>query len=307
MIKRVIYILLEHFTTGTKIQFNTTEANRRGQFIQDITKLNNAAALTDNIITQLQTPLYKAQFNSFLNRLTEQKAALAKAQKEYDMNAQLRKDNVISPKEFFDVENALQRANASYQSFIREQKSQWLQQLAQYQSEAAQYRQQQQQTQADARYYTIKAPTAGVVQGINTIYNGGILQAGETICTISPEGELIAECYVDTRDVGLLKTGQEARFQIDAFDYNYFGILTGKIISIDNDYTLVENQPVFKVRCSFDSQQLHLKNGFTGQLKKGLSLQARFVIAERTLWQLLFDKIDDWLNPAAPKTAPANG
>jgi hypothetical protein len=24
------------------------------------------------------------------------------------------------------------------------------------------------------------------------------------------------------------------------------------------------------------------------------------VVAERTLWQLLFDKVDDWLNPTAP-------
>ena len=46
-----------------------------------------------------------------------------------------------------------------------------------------------------------------------------------------------------------------------------------------------------------DSQQLHLKNGFKGNLKKGMTLQARFVVARRSLWELLFDKVDDWVNP----------
>ena len=139
-----------------------------------------------------------------------------------------------------------------------------------------------------------------MVQNINTRYAGGFLSAGESLCIISPQSNLIGECYVGSRDVGLLKTGQQGRFQIDAFDYNYFGILTGKIISIDNDFSMVENKPVFKVRCGFDSTQLLLKNGYKGELKKGLGFQARFVVAERTLWQLLFDKVDDWLNPTAP-------
>jgi HlyD family secretion protein len=56
---------------------------------------------------------------------------------------------------------------------------------------------------------------------------------------------------------------------------------------------------VFKVRCVLDSNQLHLKIGFTGNIKKGMTVQARFVVTRRSLWQLLFDKIDDWVNPNA--------
>jgi len=28
-----------------------------------------------------------------------------------------------------------------------------------------------------------------------------------------------------------------------------------------------------------------------------MSLQARFIVTERTLWQLIYDNVDDWLNP----------
>jgi HlyD family secretion protein len=131
---------------------------------------------------------------------------------------------------------------------------------------------------------------------------GGFINAGETLCIVIPQTDLIGECYVSTRDVGLLKPAHAVRFQIDAFDYNYFGILTGKIMSIDNDFTLIEASPVFKVRCSFDTTQLQLKNGYQGELKKGMTFQARFVVAERTLWQLLFDKLDDWFSPSAPQS-----
>jgi HlyD family secretion protein len=126
------------------------------------------------------------------------------------------------------------------------------------------------------------------------------LQTDETICSISPSGTLVAECYLSATDIGLIKAGQQARFQIDAFDYNYFGVVTGRVQHIDNDYTVVDNKPVFKVRCRFDHTALHLKNGYTGELKKGLTFQCRFMVARRSLWQLLWDKIDDWLNPSSP-------
>jgi hypothetical protein len=110
-------------------------------------------------------------------------------------------------------------------------------------------------------------------------------------------GPLMGECYVLSKDVGLLKTGQAARLQIDAFNYNYFGVLTGKIYSIDNDFILLNKTPVFKVRCELDDRMLKLSNGYSGEVKKGLGFQARFIICKRSLWQLLYDGLDDWLNP----------
>ena len=41
---------------------------------------------------------------------------------------------------------------------------------------------------------------------------------------------------------------------------------------------LIDNKPFFKVRCLLDKKQLHLNNGFTGDLKKGMTLQARFLV-----------------------------
>ena len=305
-LKDDVILRLKNPNTKSKKMLNEFEIHQREEFVKDLELLTSANSLSENISSQLHSPLYKKELNKFIHQKEDQQASLQKANKELEMNTSLAKEKIISPKEFFDIQINQQKIQSSYKVFLQEQSSTWQQDLIRYRSELSQYRQQLQEVNTDATYYEIKAPITGIIQGINTRYSGGLLQANEVLCSISPEGNLIGECYVQTKDIGLLKPGQSARYQIEAFDYNYFGSLTGKIISIDDDFTVVNNIPVIKVRCSFDSAQLHLKNGFTGQLKKGLGFQARFIVAKRSLWQLLFDNFNDWLNPISQSKNPIN-
>jgi HlyD family secretion protein len=306
--KNEIILRIKDLTTKNKKTLNNFEITQREQFIRDLSTLSlatnflllNKTEDEEIIDKNLESSLYKAQFNRFLHLKREQELILSKANNEVEMNTSLAKEKVISTKEFFDIQNNHERILSTYKAFLREQQSNWQQDLIRYRLELSQLQQQLRQLNTDASYYEVKAPLSGILQGINTRYAGGLLQANETLCTISPEVYLIGECFVNTKDVGLLKVGQLAKFQIEAFDYNYFGMLTGKIIAIDNDFTDLNTAPVFKVRCSFDNYQLHLKNGFSAQLKKGLKFQAKFLVARRSLWQLLFDKIDNWLNPSSP-------
>ena len=299
--KDAVLLRLKDPNTKGKIILNNFEINQREQFIHDLSILTNSLDLETSTINKLTAPLYKQQLAKFTNQKQDLEASIGKAKKELDINTPLAKDKIISGKEFYDIQINYQKLQSSYKAFVQDQLSIWQQELARYNLELSQYKQQLNTVNIDASYYLIKAPTSGIIQGINTRYQGGLLQANETLCSISPEGDLIGECYVPSRDIGLLKVGQSVRYQMEAFDYNYFGVLTGKVAAIDNDFTIINNTPVFKVRCNFDSTQLHLKNGFTGTLKKGLNFQARFIVARRSLWQLLYDNLDDWLNPNAPQ------
>jgi multidrug resistance efflux pump len=298
--KNAVVLRIKDPATKGKVTLNNFEITQREQFIHDLSLLTQAADFSDEIINQLQAPLYKEQASRFIHQNEDQQSSLKKAQKEVDINTKLAKDKVISSKEFFDVQNNFERIESKYKAFEREQLSNWQQDMARYRLELSQYRQQLQQVNTEAAYYEVRTPVAGIIQGIHTRYAGNLIQSNEVVCIVSPQVQLIGECYVQTKDIGLLSQGQDIRYQVEAFDYNYFGSLTGKIISIDNDFTVVNNTPFIKIRCSFDSSQLHLKNGFTGQLKKGLNFQARFMVARRSLWQLLFDRMDNWLNPNAP-------
>ena len=74
-------------------------------------------------------------------------------------------------------------------------------------------------------------------------------------------------------------------------------MITGKIIEIDKNSTVQNNVTFFKVRCSLDSKTLQLKNGYTTNISKGMTLTTRYFITRRSLYDLLFDKVDDWFNP----------
>jgi HlyD family secretion protein len=297
--KGEVILRLKDLTSKVKRNHNLFEITQRSQFIHDLRLLTKGEP-GEKMMGQLQSALYTEQLNRFLREKSEQAILLKKANKELEMNTPLAKDKVISPKEFFDIQNNQEKLIAAEKSFTRSQLSTWLQELSRYRLELSQFYEQMNDVNVNAAYHYIKAPVSGIVQGIHGRYPGGYIEVNEPICTISPEGKLVGECLLQTKDIGLLRPGQQVRYQVDAFDYNYFGVLTGKVISIDNDFTNVDNKPVFKVHCSFDSTQLHLKNGFTAQIKKGLAFQASFTVIRRSLWQLLFDKLDDWLNPNAP-------
>jgi multidrug resistance efflux pump len=280
-----------------KIILNQVEQNQRKRYVDDLVKLTSETNYTS---IQLATPLYKEQLNRFVHQFADHQTAIRKVTNELQIFTSLLKDKVIAPKEHFDKEIELERLNNTLNAFKNDQLALWQNDLQRYQLDISQFQSQKNQINIEQNNYFIHAPVSGVIQNINTRYIGGFIAAGESLCIISPLSELLGECYLSTKDIGLLKIGHSARFQVDAFDYNYFGMLTGKVISIENDFSLINNKPAFKVHCSFDRTQLYLKNGFNGSLKKGLSFQARFVVAERTLWQLLFDKVDDWFNPVAP-------
>jgi multidrug resistance efflux pump len=289
----------DRVTKGKRI-YNDFEINQHRAFIQDL-RLLTSGEPNEALLNHLTSPLYKEQLSHYLHLRTDQSANLSKATKELNTNTTLYNQKVITRKEFFDTQNTYDKTDANYKAFTVEQQTSWQQDLIKYGLELSQYKNEQDQVNTDASYYEVKAPVSGTLQDINNRYTGGLLQQNEAICSISPGGNLIGECYVSPKDIGLIKIGQTVHFQIDAFDYNYFGVLTGKALSIDNDFTVMNNTTVFKVRCVFDNTQLHLKNGYSAHLQKGLTFQARFIIGERTLWQLLWDKLDDWLNPSAPK------
>lgn len=296
-------LTLRKEANALKESFNTAALTQKAALITDLSNLCKNNQGDADISGLLQTGIYRQQYNAFLSQLLDAKVRLRKATEELNNAKILASDHAVSKKELFDAQILYEQCIASLQSIKRQQYSKWQEELLQLRNEKYELESANAQVREDNIFYVIKSPVNGQIQQFSGRYKGNILQAGETICIVSPKTALIAECYISPKDVGVININQPARFQIDAFDYNYFGTLTGNVVAVDKDYTLIENKPVFKVRCSLSSEKLQMKNGFCGNLQKGMTLTARFTVARRTLWQLLFDNIDDWLNPQAPLIA----
>ncbi len=295
-----ILLRMKDLSSKIKIRTSEFEITQKNILIQDLVFLTTHNNLLEDDIIHLNSPIYKEQLSRFIHQKDIQEACLRKSSEEFSINNKLALDKIISPKELFDSKNNDEKIKSTFNAFLKEQQIIWQQDLNRFNMELSLHRQDLDLINSVTSNNFIKAPITGIVQGLSSKYSGSYLQANESFCYISPNDELIGECFVQTKDIGLIKINQPIQCQIEAFDYNYFGFLTGKVLAIDNDYTILNNIPVFRVKCGFDNTALHIKNGFKGHLKKGLKFQARFIVANRNLWQLLFDKLDDWINPIRP-------
>ncbi|HET7321034.1 MAG TPA: HlyD family efflux transporter periplasmic adaptor subunit [Longimicrobiaceae bacterium] len=150
--------------------------------------------------------------------------------------------------------------------------------------------------------FSVLAAVDGTVEEALSLSRGSFVREGERLFVISPRADLIAEVYVAPSDIGLIRQGAEVRMQVDAFDYTEWGMLAGRVAELPNDFVLVDQQPMFRVKVRLAATELRLRSGVRGRLRKGMTLNARFTLAKRSLWQLLRDDVSDWLDPAHPTT-----
>ncbi|MDD4922573.1 MAG: HlyD family efflux transporter periplasmic adaptor subunit [Bacteroidales bacterium] len=150
----------------------------------------------------------------------------------------------------------------------------------------------------ERRMYTIQTPVNGTLDQFSGIYPSAFLLNGQTIAIISPDSTLVIENYVLPKDIGFLHKGMPVNIQVESFNYNQWGLLRGKITDISSDFMLSDKTAYYKIKCHVDQNYLEMKNGQRGYLKKGMAIQTRFLITKKTLLQLLYQKFDEWANPA---------
>ncbi|WP_338870749.1 HlyD family efflux transporter periplasmic adaptor subunit [Spirosoma sp. SC4-14] len=295
-------IRLQTDVLETKLRLNHSQQAEKLRDIRDLERLVRADRSTLLTVAGLQSPLVRQQYEQFRFLLTENTQTQQKRKRELDVTRQLYQDKVLAQQEFEDKEYAYKTVVAQYASQIERQVSDWQATLTQHQLALDELRAQERQLLNERALHTIKAPVAGTVSQLAGRYPGSYVQPGEVLGVVSPDSNLLVECYVSPKDIGLLRPGMMARMQVDAFDYNQWGLVQGKVVEVSNDIVVMDNgaatkQPVFKVKCKLDQNFLTLKEGYKGYLKKGMTLRARFVVTRRSLFDLLYDKADDWLNP----------
>lgn len=262
---------------------NNTTINTDKEEIQN--QVNDLRQLLEGNDDSLKSNFYSQQYQLYRRRLADAQIRYNLIQRNFSRFDKLYKNKVIAPAEY-DKYDYQRRAAESEISLLKEQ------QITQWQADYNKL-----SMQVNTMLQVVKAPVSGYVQQLKGLQRGSVVSPGEVLGEISPDSGMVAETYILPKDIGLLKIGTPVKMQIDAFDYNIWGNVTGKIESISNDIMTGDGQPYFKVRCRLNTQAMTLKNGYVGNLKKGMTLQARFLIAKRTLFQLLRDQTDDWLNP----------
>jgi HlyD family secretion protein len=267
--------------------------------ISDLEKLTEIDSLENQLAHEgLVTQKYQAEFANLRNQQTIQFQKYQKKKTEHERNELLYNQEIIPE---IDYENSLfvlsSEKDNLYQILLY-QKSLWQSDLAMRRNEAVKLLADFEQCTEELTNRIVLAPTSGEIIQSSDIQTGSIVSPGQKIAEISPDGELVATCFVKPADIGLIHEKQQVKIQVDAFNYNEWGMLQGDIIDISDDM-IVENGSMayFRIKCKPVQTFLSLKNGHKAYIKKGMSLNTRIVVIRRSLYNLLFDKADKWFNP----------
>jgi len=259
--------------------------------------LEDITDLLSNKVSHLQTATAREEWHKFQSHKNELQSTVSQAQINYNRSKGLFDKDIIAKVEFEKQLYELRFANQALQSFVSQQKSTWENQKRELEERVKNFDGSISKIKVEENNYVVLAPISGTIESFSGLQVGSFINASQPFATISATDNLIVESTVSPNDIGLIKKNQKIKFQIDAFNYNQWGLLEGKVIDIDRNITIQGEQAFFKVRSSLNSIEIKLQSGYKTKVSKGMTLTSRYIITRRSLLDLLFDKMDDWLNP----------
>ncbi|MGA7180530.1 MAG: HlyD family type I secretion periplasmic adaptor subunit [Thiobacillaceae bacterium] len=82
----------------------------------------------------------------------------------------------------------------------------------------------------------LAAPVDGTVQQLAIHTVGGVVTPAQPLMIIVPrDNTLEVEAFVENKDIGFIKAGQDAEVKIETFQYTKYGTIHAKVISVSHD------------------------------------------------------------------------
>ena len=145
----------------------------------------------------------------------------------------------------------------------------------------------------------VTAPLAGRISALPVAAGQSVL-SGATIAVLTPDGgRLEAELLAPTRSIGFVRAGQDVHLMLQAFPYQRFGTLKGKVRTLSSTVLapsevsvpgLTLQEPVFRLRVVLESEAIEAY-GERIALQPGMLLSANVIFDRRSLIEWLFDPI----------------
>ncbi len=286
-------LMLDPQSIDSQVAVNRDFQQQNEQHIQDLEQMIQAPKHAVVVL-----PHNREELEKYFVQEKELQTKLQAAKLVFLRNKKLFADQVIPPSEYERIESDYVLAEESLLSFQQQQKALWQKQKKEQMDAQKNVVGTLQKYAIEKKNYLILAPISGTITNFKGYENQSFLGAATQLAEISPNDSLLVECQVNPKDIGLIQLGQQVRLQMEAFNYNQWGFVEAEVIDIDH-HPVVQNQEVFfRVKCRMKQHRLQLKNGYQASIQKGMTLTARFIITRRSLYQLLFDKVDQWLNPS---------
>jgi hemolysin D len=288
----------------TQLEIQTRQAISAAQMQSQVAAIESAQMDT-NTYQQLLTDL-QAEMNAYQNRL--------------DRLQPLVNEGAISQDHLFEVEQSLrqrQQAVTQNQGDLQKNVASIEQLQAKLAETKAEGQQSQLETQQKLQQFKIQvnqlqskiaatenalksaktklestfiyAPVGGVVTALKLHNIGEVTKPGETFAEIMPQGaSLILSASLPNQEAGFVKEGMPVKMKFNAFPYQRYGTVSGKVVFVAPDATIDEQLgSVYRIEVALDRSNSNQQS----LLKAGQTATAEVVTRQRRIIDILLDPL----------------
>jgi multidrug efflux pump subunit AcrA (membrane-fusion protein) len=139
---------------------------------------------------------------------------------------------------------------------------------------------------------TIRSPYEGVITSLDYRTVGSVVQQGQVLCQLAPkDAKLKARMTVDDAGLPKLTVSQRVRYFFEAFPYQRYGTVTGKLDWLSPSAVTTANGPHFIALGLLDRSDILTRTGQALPLRVGMKGEARIIVGGRTLIEYAFEPI----------------
>lgn len=139
----------------------------------------------------------------------------------------------------------------------------------------------------------IKAPMDGVINTLNFRTQGGYVRTGDIVLELVPTGEaLMIEAKIKPQDISAIKTGDDVRIRLSAYDSMKYGHVVGTVVRISPDAVsdnVGSDTTYYLIDVSIDSELL--VEGEAVEFLPGMTASVDILSGKRTVFEYFWNPI----------------
>jgi membrane fusion protein len=145
---------------------------------------------------------------------------------------------------------------------------------------------------AKGNLLTIRSPYEGVITSLDYRTIGSVVQQGQILCQLAPK-DVKLKARMTLHDAGLarLAVTQRVRYFFEAFPYQRYGTVTGKLDWVSPSAVTTTDGAHFIALGSLDRYEISPRAGNPLPLRVGMQGEARIIVGGRTLIEYAFEPI----------------
>jgi multidrug resistance efflux pump len=139
---------------------------------------------------------------------------------------------------------------------------------------------------------TVRSPYEGVVISMDQRTVGSFVQQGQVLCQLAPKGSKPrARMMLNEAGLPRLAVAQRVRYFFEAFPYQRYGTITGKVDWISPSAVTTSEGSHFVALGSLDTYEILSRTGNALPLRVGMKGNAHIIVGGRTLIEYAFEPI----------------